>query len=70
MSKRPKELNCPHCKGAGFYLKHEGRGYYRDGSFGHNQWEDCDKCGGSGDIRETLNYRYPVNGNTTNDQSA
>lgn len=32
---------CPRCKGEGFYLRSEGRGYYRDGSFGHNQWADC-----------------------------
>lgn len=32
---------CPRCKGEGFYLRSSGRGYYRDGSFGHNQWEDC-----------------------------
>lgn len=32
---------CPRCKGQGFYLRHHGQGYYRDGSFGHNQWEDC-----------------------------
>lgn len=32
---------CPRCHGAGFYLKREGRGYYPDGSFGHNEWEDC-----------------------------
>lgn len=33
---------CPRCKGEGFYLAHHGRGYYSDGSFGHNQWRDCD----------------------------
>jgi len=33
---------CPRCKGEGFYLAHHGRGYYRDGSFGHNDWQDCD----------------------------
>jgi len=33
---------CPRCEGVGFYLAHAGHGYYRDGSFGHNQWEDCD----------------------------
>jgi hypothetical protein len=33
--------DCPRCKGEGFYLRHSGRGFYRDGSFGHNQWEDC-----------------------------
>jgi hypothetical protein len=33
--------NCPRCKGAGFYLTHYGRGYYHDGSYGHNRWEDC-----------------------------
>lgn len=34
--------DCPLCKGDGFYLHREGHGYYRDGSFGHNQWRDCD----------------------------
>jgi len=34
-------LQCPRCKGEGFYLRAEGRGYNRDGSFSHNQWEDC-----------------------------
>ncbi len=34
--------DCPRCKGAGFYLAHEGRGYFRDGSFEHNEWSDCD----------------------------
>ena len=33
--------DCPRCKGEGFYLRRHGHGYYRDGSFGHNQWEDC-----------------------------
>jgi hypothetical protein len=33
--------DCPRCKGEGFYLRRHGRGYYSDGSFGHNQWEDC-----------------------------
>lgn len=33
--------DCPKCKGEGFYLAYEGKGYYRDGSFGHNVWEDC-----------------------------
>lgn len=33
--------DCPRCKGEGFYLNREGRGYYRDGSFGHNDWRDC-----------------------------
>lgn len=32
---------CPRCKGEGFYLRRHGRGYYRDGSFGHNDWQDC-----------------------------
>jgi hypothetical protein len=32
---------CPRCKGEGFYLNREGHGYYRDGSFGHNDWRDC-----------------------------
>lgn len=32
---------CPRCKGEGFYLSSHGHGYYRDGSFGHNQWRDC-----------------------------
>lgn len=32
---------CPRCKGEGFYLLREGHGFYRDGSFGHNQWRDC-----------------------------
>jgi len=32
---------CPRCKGEGFYLRRIGRGYYTDGSFGHNQWGDC-----------------------------
>lgn len=34
--------DCPRCKGEGFYLRREGHGYYRDGSFGHNDWQDCD----------------------------
>ena len=34
--------DCPRCKGQGFYLRREGRGFYRDGSFGHNDWQDCD----------------------------
>ena len=33
--------NCPRCKGEGFYLRRAGQGYYRDGSFGHNDWQDC-----------------------------
>lgn len=33
--------DCPRCKGEGFYLLRHGRGFYRDGSFGHSQWEDC-----------------------------
>ena len=33
--------DCPRCKGEGFYLHHAGQGYYRDGSFGHNDWQDC-----------------------------
>ncbi|MBO9437303.1 hypothetical protein J7354_01385 [Sulfitobacter sp. R18_2] len=33
--------DCPRCKGQGFYLAYAGRGYYPDGSFGHNQWKDC-----------------------------
>ena len=33
---------CPRCKGEGFYLRREGHGYYSDGSFGHNDWQDCD----------------------------
>ena len=33
---------CPRCKGEGFYLRRHGRGYYSDGSFGHNDWQDCD----------------------------
>ena len=33
--------NCPKCRGQGFYLAYAGRGYYSDGSFGHNQWKDC-----------------------------
>ena len=32
---------CPRCKGEGFYLRREGQGYMRDGSFDHNQWADC-----------------------------
>lgn len=32
---------CPRCKGEGFYLRRHGRGYYRDGSFDHNDWQDC-----------------------------
>lgn len=32
---------CPRCKGEGFYLRRHGHGYYRDGSFGHNDWQDC-----------------------------
>jgi hypothetical protein len=36
--------DCPKCHGAGFFLKSEGKGYYRDGSFGHNEWEDCNCC--------------------------
>jgi ribosomal protein S27AE len=42
---------CPRCKGEGFYLAHHGRGYYRDGSFGHNQWRDCD-CDASDDLED------------------
>jgi len=34
--------DCPRCKGEGFYLRSIGRDYYPDGSFGHNQWRDCD----------------------------
>jgi hypothetical protein len=34
--------DCPRCKGEGFYLRREGQGFYRDGSFGHNDWQDCD----------------------------
>lgn len=42
MSSHPSHHpKCPRCKGQGFYLRSEGRGYYRDGSFGHNQWADC-----------------------------
>jgi hypothetical protein len=33
--------DCPRCKGEGFYLRREGHGFYRDGSFGHNDWQDC-----------------------------
>lgn len=33
--------DCPRCQGTGSYLAHYGRGYYRDGSFGHNRWKDC-----------------------------
>lgn len=33
--------DCPRCKGEGFYLRRIGRGYYSDGSFGHNDWRDC-----------------------------
>jgi hypothetical protein len=33
--------DCPRCKGEGFYLHREGHGYYHDGSFGHNDWRDC-----------------------------
>ncbi len=33
--------DCPRCKGQGFYLRREGRGFYSDGSFGHNDWQDC-----------------------------
>ncbi len=40
---------CPRCHGEGFYLKHEGQGYYSDGSFGHNQWEDC-TCHAADDV--------------------
>lgn len=32
---------CPRCKGEGFYLAYEGKGYMYDGSFSHNRWEDC-----------------------------
>lgn len=32
---------CPRCNGEGFYLRRAGEGYMRDGSFDHNQWEDC-----------------------------
>jgi hypothetical protein len=41
MSNPENNPDCPRCKGEGFYLAHEGRGYYHDGSFGHNVWEDC-----------------------------
>lgn len=34
--------NCPRCKGEGFYLRRHGHGFYHDGSFGHNDWQDCD----------------------------
>lgn len=34
-------LKCPRCKGEGFYLAKHGHGFYRDGSFGHNIWNDC-----------------------------
>lgn len=34
--------DCPRCKGKGFFLRREGHGFYRDGSFGHNDWDDCD----------------------------
>ena len=53
------KIPCPDCNGKGFYLKHEGRGFYADGSFGHNQWADCDPCSGTGDARERLDYHYP-----------
>jgi hypothetical protein len=33
--------DCMRCHGEGFYVAYEGKGYYRDGSFGHNIWEDC-----------------------------
>ena len=33
--------DCKRCHGEGFYLAYEGKGYYPDGSFGHNIWEDC-----------------------------
>lgn len=52
-----KKIKCKDCNGAGFYLKHEGQGYYRDGSFGHNEWEDCRPCGGTGDARERLDFK-------------
>lgn len=32
---------CPRCKGEGFYLRREEYGFYRDGSFGGNAWQDC-----------------------------
>ena len=41
MPDQERNPNCPKCKGEGFYLAYEGKGYYRDGSFGHNVWEDC-----------------------------
>ena len=41
MPKPRHHPQCPRCKGEGFYLRRHGRGYYSDGSFGHNQWEDC-----------------------------
>ena len=53
------KIPCPDCNGQGIYLKREGRGFYADGSFGHNQWEDCNPCCGTGDARERLDYHYP-----------
>lgn len=56
---KTEKIKCPDCNGQGFYLKHEGKGYYRDGSFGHNVWEDCRPCYGTGDARERADFTYP-----------
>lgn len=39
-------IKCQSCDGSGFYLRAEGRGYYHDGSFGHNDWQRCVNCYG------------------------
>lgn len=50
MSKSYNHPDCPRCKGQGFYLRRHGHGYYRDGSFGHNDWADCD-CHREDDVK-------------------
>jgi hypothetical protein len=42
MNNNNNHPDCPRCDGVGFYLHRAGHGYYRDGSFGHNDWRDCD----------------------------
>jgi hypothetical protein len=37
----------PECKGKGVVC-HLGEGWQRDGSFSHNQYEECEACGGDG----------------------
>lgn len=41
----------PRCNGTGSYLTHYARGYYHDGSFGHNQWEEC-TCFADMDVKD------------------